>query len=656
MTDSFNSFGLNPKLMQALARMQFTTPTPVQAEAIPLALQGRDILGSAQTGTGKTGAFGIPVIHHLIENPEAAALVMTPTRELASQVLAAMQQMIPVAGINTALLIGGEPMPRQFRQLDRRPRLIVGTPGRINDHLQKGTLKLHNAAFLVLDETDRMLDMGFGVQIERIVGQMPQARQTMLFSATLPANITKLSAKYLNEPARVAVGSTTNVASKVTQELVQTTDGDKYNQLVTQLEARNGSVIIFIKTKYGTERMAKRLTEAGHVADAIHGDLQQKKRDRVIQAFRDKKFRVLVATDVAARGLDIPHIEHVINYDMPQCPEDYIHRIGRTARAGAQGAAVNLITPADRVKWRAIHKLMHGNNSEPEGFAAPKRQYNDGGKKKFFGKGQGGKPWQNRSEDGGQRENKPWQKKKFFDKSQDGADMPRTDMNRDDKPANDMKREYTPRERNFGDEAQGNDRPRREFRPRGEFRPRNDRPQGDRPQGERTYADRAERGERPQGERPQGERFKGPRPEGRRPYGERPQGERVYGERKFGPRTDDRAQGDRAQSDRPEGGKFYGDKPQGEKWAKKPWSDKPKGDRPFGDRTRADGQQGDKPYAKDGKKPFGKKPFGKKPFGNKSEGGQQDGDAKGGKPFNKAKKPWDNKKKPYGNGKPAHAA
>ena len=249
--------------------------------------------------------------------------------------------------------------------MQNHPRLIVGTPGRINDHLERGSLKLGNARFLVLDETDRMLDMGFGIQIERIIKHMPVERQTMMFSATLPSNIVKLSSKYLKDPQRITVGSNNAPIAKIDQELVHTSDADKYTQLMVQLKKREGSIIIFVKTKYGTEKLADKLNRADQKADAIHGDLQQRRRERVIQNFRDKKYRILVATDVAARGLDIPHIAHVINYDLPQAPEDYIHRIGRTARAGAEGAAVNLITPADNAKWRAIHRLINGGENLP---------------------------------------------------------------------------------------------------------------------------------------------------------------------------------------------------------------------------------------------------------------------------------------------------
>jgi superfamily II DNA/RNA helicase len=364
---SFDNFGLPAKLAHALARINFTTPTPIQAQVLPLALEGRDILGSAQTGTGKTGAFGIPLIARLMENPEAAALVMTPTRELAGQVAAALASMIPVADIRTALLIGGESMPRQLHQLHRQPRLIVGTPGRINDHLERGSLKLGNVRCLVLDETDRMLDMGFGIQIERILKHVPADRQTLLFSATIPANIAKLAAKFMRDPVRIAVGSTTTPLAKIKQESINITDAGKYGALIDQIKARKGSIIIFAKTKWGAQKLSDRLNKDGHRSDAIHGNLQQRRRDRVIQNFRDERYLILVATDVAARGLDVPHIAHVINYDVPQVPEDYIHRVGRTARADAEGEAITFVTSADSAKWHAIQRLINGESASNSG-------------------------------------------------------------------------------------------------------------------------------------------------------------------------------------------------------------------------------------------------------------------------------------------------
>lgn len=323
-------------------------------------MEGHDILGSAQTGTGKTGAFAIPMIAHLLACPASSALILLPTRELARQVLDAADKMLGNRQkILSALLIGGDSMIKQLQQLKKKPRIIVGTPGRINDHLRQRTLKLDETDFLVLDETDRMLDMGFGAQLEQIAKYLPAARQTLMFSATLPANIISLSRKYLNNPVRIAVGATTAPAANIRQELIKTTDAAKYGELINQLQNREGSVLVFVKTKYGAERLAQKLAKENQAADAIHGDLRQSRREKVIAGFRQRKFRVLVATDIAARGLDIPHIESVINYDLPQCPEDYIHRIGRTARAGAAGTAVNLLTPKDASRWKEIYKLMN---------------------------------------------------------------------------------------------------------------------------------------------------------------------------------------------------------------------------------------------------------------------------------------------------------
>ncbi len=378
---TFEDLGLPDSVLDSIKRIGFTTPTPIQAKAIPLALQGRDVLGSAQTGTGKTAAFGIPMIVKLIKEPRSMGVIMTPTRELAAQVLSTLKPLL--AGhrdIRTALLIGGEAMPKQYQQLKRNPRIIVGTPGRIGDHLERRSLNLTNADFLVLDETDRMLDMGFGVQIDKILKFMPKKRQTLLFSATIPSEIEKLASKYQIRPERVSIGSTITPIASIQQEQLHVKEGEKYPIFLKQLNERKGSILVFVKTKYGAKRMAERLCREDFKADTIHGNLAQNKRDRVIQRFRDKRFRILVATDVAARGLDIKHIEHVINYDLPQCPEDYIHRIGRTARAGATGAAVAFITPSDGRLWHAIHKLMNpGDTSRAPNARSQNRRRRGGG-------------------------------------------------------------------------------------------------------------------------------------------------------------------------------------------------------------------------------------------------------------------------------------
>ena len=359
--ENFNTLGLPESLLTSLHAMNFNTPTPIQAQTIPFALEGKDILGSAQTGTGKTGAFGIPLVSHVLKSAHNHALVLTPTRELALQVLAALKQLIGHSKIKTASLIGGEPIVRQFTQLKMRPQIIVGTPGRVNDHLLRGTLDLSRSNFFVLDEFDRMLDMGFSIQLEKIENYLPRARQTLMFSATMAGNILKLANSYLIDPVRVAVGSTTSPTDTIKQDVINTSEENKYNVLLDKLNENNGTIIVFVKTKFGTEKLVKRLKLNGHEADAIHGDLRQHKRERVLKSFRDQKTRILIATDVAARGLDVNHIECVINYDLPQCPEDYIHRIGRTGRAGAEGIAISLVTPQDSQKWRNIARLMNPN-------------------------------------------------------------------------------------------------------------------------------------------------------------------------------------------------------------------------------------------------------------------------------------------------------
>ncbi|USO00962.1 MAG: DEAD/DEAH box helicase [Alphaproteobacteria bacterium] len=354
----FNFPGIPSELKVSLTRLRFTEPTPVQRETIPLALAGRDVLATAQTGTGKTAAFGIPLVTKVLSDTQSHGLVLLPTRELALQVYQAFQSFIGKAKVPMALLVGGECYTRQGNQLRANPRIVIGTPGRINDHLNRKTLSLANTRILVLDEVDRMLDMGFSIQLDAIAKFLPEVRQTLMFSATLPSGIQKLSAKYLTDPARITVGSVHTPAANIKQTRLKVEDPDKYNLLLEELEVRQGSVIVFVKTKRSADAMMVKLKKNGHKADALHGDLRQNKRNRVIADFRKQTSRVLVATDVAARGLDIPHISHVINYNLPQNPEDYIHRIGRTARAGASGEAVNFLSSAETVQWRAIERLL----------------------------------------------------------------------------------------------------------------------------------------------------------------------------------------------------------------------------------------------------------------------------------------------------------
>lgn len=285
----------------------------------------------------------------LNEPNTGSALVIVPTRELAHQVTNEIRKLLSQnSALRVALLIGGEPIFRQLNQLQKKPQIVIGTPGRIIDHIERKTLITRNVSVLVLDETDRMFDMGFGVQIEEIMKHLPKIRQTLMFSATLPGDIVKLAEKYLNRPERISVDCEVTTSVKIKQEIVYASESEKYEKLVTQLCQREGSIIIFVKTKRGADQLANRLHKDDYSALAIHGDLRQHKRERVINSFRRGRNQIMVATDVASRGLDIPHIQHVINYDAPQSQADYIHRIGRTARAGAEGYALSFVTPQDK--------------------------------------------------------------------------------------------------------------------------------------------------------------------------------------------------------------------------------------------------------------------------------------------------------------------
>ncbi|MDB2515220.1 DEAD/DEAH box helicase [Candidatus Pelagibacter bacterium] len=405
--ENFKLLKIEDSLKNSLQKMNFTKPTPIQAMAIPVALEGKDVLGTAQTGTGKTLAFSIPLINKLILDKNAFALVMCPTRELATQVMAAIKSIISdKINIRTALLIGGEAMQKQLRQLSNRSRIIVGTPGRINDHLKRKSLNLSATKYLVLDETDRMLDMGFTPQIEMILKFVPKNHQTLLFSATLPQNILRISERYLTKPERISTGSTSIPIAKIKQETLQVFKENKYDELIDQFLSRKGSILVFVKTKRGADKMVKRLKEEGHSADAIHGDLRQSKRDRVIASFRKGIKRILIATDVAARGLDIPLIQHVINYDLPQVPEDYVHRIGRTARAGSEGSALTFLTPDDRSMWNSISKLI-----DPNFKPAPGKSRNN-----YQGKKRGKAPYNKKRKFKDEKRSSFGDKKKFFKK------------------------------------------------------------------------------------------------------------------------------------------------------------------------------------------------------------------------------------------------
>jgi len=368
--NSFKEMGLNPALNTVLDTLNFTTPTPIQAQTIPAAVAGKDILGSAQTGTGKTLAFTVPLIQHLLRAPSDMALVMAPTRELAQQITTTVRQLAHKdRNLRSALLIGGDSFGKQVQQL-RDARIIVGTPGRILDHLKRNTLKADRFRFLVLDETDRMFDMGFEQQIDRVIQHIPQDRQTLMFSATLPPAVIKTASRYLQNPERVAIGDISTPVAKIKQDVLFVSETEKESKLIdelTQRHADNEAIVVFVKTKWNAEKLADKLSALEHRAIALHGDLRQNKRERVVAAFRKGTYNILVATDIAARGLDIPQIRHIINFDLPQCPEDYIHRIGRTGRAGAEGFSLCLVTPKETKNWKIINKFANTTEGISDG-------------------------------------------------------------------------------------------------------------------------------------------------------------------------------------------------------------------------------------------------------------------------------------------------
>jgi len=357
---TFNDFALPEALQHKLDALGFEKPTPVQERAIPAALEQRDILGSAQTGTGKTAAFAIPLLTKIMNHADVYGIIVTPTRELALQVDEQIRAFLSAKSkIRSVVLIGGASIDRQIQALAKRPKIIVGTPGRIIDHLERKSLDLAGFNYVVLDETDRMLDMGFSAPIAEIFSHVAEERQTLLFSATLPKNIQKVSAQYLQNPVRIEMGQVNSVGDNIVQSTQFVSKEGKFEMLVDALRDHDQSAIVFMNSKFATEKMAKRLKSAGITAEAIHGDLRQSKRERVISNLRDNKFRVLVATDVAARGIDVPHIHQVINFDLPRQTEDYIHRIGRTGRNGAQGIALNLATRDDMEKLNEIERLIN---------------------------------------------------------------------------------------------------------------------------------------------------------------------------------------------------------------------------------------------------------------------------------------------------------
>ena len=362
---TFETLGLSPALLRALAANDYTVPTPIQAQAIPLALAGRDLLGGAQTGTGKTAAFGLPLLQKLSKETPAKgprkprALVLVPTRELAVQVADSIKAYGRHLNLNVTTIYGGAGMQPQIDNLRRGVDVLVACPGRLIDHLERGTAKLDAVEMLVLDEADRMLDMGFLPAIKRVVARVPAQRQTMLFSATFEPRIRALAMEFMRDPAQVQVAANNTIAETITHR-AHPVDGSRKRDLLIEILAKRHTdqVLVFGKTKHGCNRLAEQLETAGLRAVAIHGNKSQAQRQKALDQFKAGRARVLVATDVAARGLDIPDLPLVINHDLPMVAEDYVHRIGRTGRNGATGQALSLVSPEEGGLLNQIQKML----------------------------------------------------------------------------------------------------------------------------------------------------------------------------------------------------------------------------------------------------------------------------------------------------------
>lgn len=356
---TFSEFGLEPKVLQAITELGFEESTPIQEKAIPIALTGKDLIGQAQTGTGKTAAFGIPLINKIpVTEEKIVALVMTPTRELAIQVAEEIGKLTRFKGIRTLPIYGGQDIVRQIRALKKKPQVIIGTPGRLLDHINRKTIKLEDVQTVILDEADEMLDMGFMEDIQSILSLVPENRQTMLFSATMPPNIQKLAQQFLTNPEHVSVIPKQVSAPLIAQSYIEVHERQKFDALSRLIDMESPELaIVFGRTKRRVDELAEALQKRGYSADGLHGDLSQNQRDTVMRKFRDGSLDVLVATDVAARGLDVSGVTHVINFDLPQDPESYVHRIGRTGRAGKEGTAWTFVTPREIDHLHFIEKV-----------------------------------------------------------------------------------------------------------------------------------------------------------------------------------------------------------------------------------------------------------------------------------------------------------
>ena len=379
---NFNNLGIAPKILDILQEWNFNEPTPIQFKSIPIAIEGKDLVGIAQTGTGKTLAFGIPMIQRLGQTG-GRGLVLLPTRELASQINASLKNIGAKCGLRTAVLIGGESKNIQLKALRQKPHIIVATPGRLIDHIKSGSINLNDIKILVLDEADMMFDIGFAPQIAEILKSVPVERQTMLFSATMPPAIMALVAKHMRLPVNIEVAPSGTPAEKVNHEMIVIKKEDRVNQLKKILASYHGSVLIFCRTKHAVKKLKVKVGQLGHQVAEIHSGRSLNQRSHALKAFKNGQVRVLVATDIAARGIDVKGIELVLNFDLPESAEDYVHRIGRTGRAGSAGLAVSFVSPTEMREVQKIEQIIKKTIpltklAEPEyGFVgSPRRQRN----------------------------------------------------------------------------------------------------------------------------------------------------------------------------------------------------------------------------------------------------------------------------------------
>lgn len=369
-TKKFTDYGLQAGILKDVADLGYQHPTPIQAQCFSPLLEGKDVIGLAQTGTGKTAAFGLPIIQRVAQKMEMSALILAPTRELAQQVAGVLRQLGKSSGVRVAVVVGGIPIKEDHNALRAWPNVLVATPGRLIDHIQSGTIVLSDIEVLVVDEADRMYDMGFMPQINRIIEALPKNRQTLMFTATMPAEVEKLVRRNMRSPVRIQIGVTAPPA-RAEQKLYHVQETDKLPLLLDLLSRSKGRVLVFVRTKRKVDRLTSNVAAQRHLVARLHGDREQSQRDAAMAGFRNGKYRILIATDIAARGIDVADIEHVINYDFPGCAEDYIHRIGRTARVAASGLASSFVTHTDRPCLDQVEKLISAKLSlTPMGFPA----------------------------------------------------------------------------------------------------------------------------------------------------------------------------------------------------------------------------------------------------------------------------------------------